>query len=188
MPAQVSSDMTWRADTGRYNRAIITIHWLTALLMFCIIPIGLMMTALPRTSPVRETWFTVHKSIGITILALVILRVIVRAASRAPSYPGTIGRFEHVTASIVQVLLYVIMVWMGVTGYINSFAGGHGFDWFFLFPVPAFVSRNQALAHIATAMHVAGQWAVYTLIAAHVCGAAFHLIVRRDRILHRMLR
>jgi cytochrome b561 len=50
-----------------------------------------------------------------------------------------------------------------------------------------FVPRNQALAHIATAMHVAGQWAVDTLIAAHVCGAAFHLIVQRDRVLHRML-
>jgi cytochrome b561 len=65
---------------------MIAIHWLTALLMFCIIPIGLTMTALPHTSPVRETWFTTHKSIGITILALVILRVIVRATTRAPHY------------------------------------------------------------------------------------------------------
>jgi len=187
MPAQASSDMNWTADTGRYNLAMIAIHWLTALLMFCIIPIGLTMTALPRTAPVRETWFTIHKSIGITILGLVILRVIVRAASRAPSYPGTFGRLEQVTASIVQVLLYVIMVWMCVTGYLNSFAGGHGFDWFFLFPVPDFVPRDQALARLAAGLHVAGQWAVYTLIAAHVLGAAFHLIVRRDRVLQRML-
>jgi cytochrome b561 len=68
MPAPVSSDRNWAGDTRRYNRALIAIHWLTALLMFCIIPIGLTMTALPRTSPVRETWFTVHKSIGLIIL------------------------------------------------------------------------------------------------------------------------
>jgi cytochrome b561 len=80
--------MNWAADTRRYNRALIAIHWLTALLMFCIISIGLTMTALPRTSPVRETWFTVHKSIGLIILGLVTLRVIVRTASRAPVIPG----------------------------------------------------------------------------------------------------
>jgi len=187
MSAQVSSEKNWTADTSRYNRAMIVIHWLTALLMFCTIPIGLMMTAMPRTSPVRETWFTIHKSIGVTILALVILRVIVRALSRAPSYPGTIGRLENVTASSVQFLLYVIMVWMCVTGYLNSLAGGHGFDWFFLFPVPDFVPRNRALAHLASTLHVAGQWAVYTLIAAHFLGAMFHLVARRDRVFHRML-
>jgi cytochrome b561 len=184
---QVPSDAQRGTDRARYNHAIIAIHWLTALLIFCIIPIGLTMTAMPRTSPMRETWFTVHKSIGITILALVILRVIVRAMSRAPGYPGTIGRLEHITASTVQFLLYAIMVWMCLTGYINSLAGGHDFDWFFLFPVTGFVTHNRALANLAITLHVAGQWAVYTLISAHVLGAGFHLIVRRDRVLHRML-
>jgi len=184
---QAPSRINWGDNSDRYNRAMVAIHWLTALLMFCIIPIGLTMTAMPRTSPMRETLFTVHKSIGITILALVILRVIVRAVSRAPSYPGTVGRLEHVTASTVQYLLYAIMVWMCLTGYINSLAGGHGFDWFFLFPVTGFVPPNGALAHLALTLHVAGQWAVYTLIVAHVLGASFHLIVRRDRVFQRML-
>ncbi len=180
--------MKWlHADSGHYNRTIIAIHWLTALLMFCTIPIGLTMTAMPRGAEMRETWFTIHKSIGITILALVILRVIVRAVSRTPDYPATMGRLELVTARVVHVLLYVIIVWMCVSGYITSLAGGHGFDWFFLFPVPNFVPHDRALAQLASTLHVAGQWAVYTLIAAHVLGAVFHLVVRRDRVFRRML-
>lgn len=184
---QAPSDIKRVAYSGRYNSAMIAIHWLTALLMFCIIPIGLTMTAMPRGAPAREMWFTIHKSIGITILALVALRVIIRAVSRTPDYPGTLGRLEHIAASTVQILLYVIMVWMCVSGYVTSLAGGHGFDWFFLFPVPDFVPRDRALEQLASALHVAGQWAVYTLITAHVIGAAFHLIVRRDRVFQRML-
>ena len=184
---QAPSDMKWVADSGRYNSAMIAIHWLTALLMFCIIPIGLTMTAMSREAPAREVLFTIHKSIGITILALVVLRVIVRALSRAPDYPRTLGRLEHVTASAVQYLLYVVMVWMCVSGYVTSLAGGHGFDWFFLFSVPDFVPHDRALQHLASTVHVAGQWAVYTLITAHVLGAVFHLVVRRDRVFQRML-
>lgn len=183
---QVLSDPEWAADS-RYNRAMVAIHWLTALLMLCIIPIGLFMTSMPREAPVRETWFTIHKSIGITILALVVLRVIVRAVSRVPEYPGTLGRLERVTASTVQILLYVIMVWMCVSGYVTSMAGGHGFNWFFLFPVPKLVPHDRALQQLASALHIAGQWAVYALVGAHVLGAVFHLVVRRDRVFQRML-
>jgi cytochrome b561 len=137
--------------------------------------------------PAREMWFTIHKSIGITILVLVVLRVIVRAVGRTPDYPGTMGRLEHAAASAVQILLYFVMAWMCVSGYVTSLAGGHGFDWFFLFPTPDLVPRSRALAHIASVMHIVGQWVVYTLIAAHVLGAAFHLIVRRDGVFQRML-
>jgi cytochrome b561 len=184
---QSPSNVKWAANQGRYNRAMIAVHWLTALLMFCIIPIGLTMTAMSRQAPAREMWFTIHKSIGITILVLVVLRVIVRAVGRTPDYPGTMSRLEHAAASAVQVLLYFVMAWMCVSGYVTSLAGGHGFDWFFLFPMPDLVPRNRALAHVASLMHVTGQWAVYTLIAAHVLGASFHLIVRRDGVFQRML-
>lgn len=174
-------------EGGRYNRALVAIHWFTALLMLAVVLIGLMMTGMPRQAPEREIWFTIHKSIGIAIFGLVLLRLVVRSISRTPAYPATMGRLERGLASVVHVLLYVVLLAMPVSGYITSLAGGHGFDWFFLFKVPDFVPRDRVLSQLAGALHVAGQWAVYTLVAIHIFAACFHVVVRRERIFARML-
>jgi cytochrome b561 len=174
-------------EGGRYNRALIAIHWLTALMMFAVVLIGLRMTEMPRRAPQREIWFTIHKSIGITILALVLLRLIVRSISRTPAYPAAMGMLERAMASVVHMLLYVVLLAMPLSGYITSLSGGHGFDWFFLFRIPDLVPRDQALSHLAAALHVAGQWAVYALVAVHIFGALYHVFVRRERIFARIL-
>jgi cytochrome b561 len=59
----------------RYTSVAQLLHWLTALLMFAVIPVGWHMMMLARGNPQREIWYTVHKSIGLTILALAILRL-----------------------------------------------------------------------------------------------------------------
>ena len=66
----------------RYNGAAQALHWLTALLMFAVLPLAWVMVAVTRDNPSRDALFTLHKSIGMTILALTIVRLVWRAPIR----------------------------------------------------------------------------------------------------------
>jgi len=84
-------------------------------------------------------------------------------------------------------LLYLVLVGMPVSGYLLSAAAGHTVSYFGLFTLPG-LPRDEALAHGAEWLHVAvGQWAVYALVLLHLLGTAWHVAVRRDGVLERML-
>jgi cytochrome b561 len=138
--------------------------------MFAVIPVGRHMMMLTRGDPHRETWYTVHKSIGITILALAILRLGWRWFYPPPPLPGTMASVERFAATLSHWLLYAVLIFMPVSGYLFSAAGNHPIIWFGLITVPVIVSLNPALASLGQALHPAGQWATYGLIILHVLG------------------
>ena len=172
---------------SRYTAAAQAFHWLTALLMLAILPIAWHMTMLGRDDPMRETWYTVHKSLGLTILALSVLRLVWRASHAPPALPRSMARVEVVLAEASHWALYIILFAMPISGYLISAAGGHAVSYFGLFEVPNVVPQNPQLAKAGVAIHLLGQWAVYVLILLHVAATAFHLVARRDAVLDRML-
>ncbi len=177
---------TQPAAGGRYTLTAQALHWITAALMFTVLPLAWVMVNMPRDAPSRGLLFTLHKSIGLTIVALVAVRLLWRATHPAPALVG-LARWEAVTASASHWLLYLIMIGMPVSGYLLSAAGGHPVTYFGLLTLPG-LPKNEALAHAATRAHVAvGQWAVYALILLHVGATVWHVAVRRDGVLNRML-
>ena len=70
--------------TGRYTLAAQALHWITAVLMFTLLPLAWVMVSMPRTAANRELIYTLHKSLGLTVLALVAVRLILRAIHPAP--------------------------------------------------------------------------------------------------------
>lgn len=171
----------------RYTAVAQALHWLTAILIFAILPIAWHMTMLPREAPTRETWFTIHKSIGLTVLALSVIRIIWRGLYPPPPLPSTMGRLEAGAAVLSHWLLYVILFAMPISGYLLSAAGGHPVSYFGLFEIPNIVPESKDVSHIAATIHIVGQWAVYALVVIHVAATAWHLIVPRDAVLERML-
>ena len=171
----------------RYNETAQALHWVTALLMFIAIPLAWVMVVMPKDAPSREFYFTLHKSVGLTVLALVAFRLAWRAAHPAPPSPPSLARWEHAAARASHWLLYVILVGMPVSGYVMSAAGGHAVTYFGLFTLPG-LPHSAAAASWAHWLHVAtGQWAVYALIALHLLATAWHVAIRRDAVLDRML-
>ena len=171
----------------RYNATAQALHWVSALLMFIVIPLAWVMMALPHDAPAREFYFALHKSVGLTILALVAVRLAWRATHPAPPSPSSLARWEHAAARVSHWLLYLILVGMPVSGYVMSAAGGHAVSYFGLFTLPG-LPHNRAIASVAFWLHVAtGQWAVYALIALHLLATVWHVAVRRDAVLGRML-
>jgi cytochrome b561 len=126
-----------------------------------------------------------HKSVGLTILAIVVLRIVWRMIRPAPPDPQAprlltlIGRINHW-------LLYAIFLIMPVSGYLLSALSGRDTPYFWLFTVPG-LPKDDAAQKVAESIHVAGQWFVYALVVLHVAGTVWHLVIRRDGLLERML-
>src|SRR5271163_4992794 len=167
----------------RYNGAAQALHWLTALLMFAVLPLAWVMVAVTRDNPSRDALFTLHKSIGMAILALTIVRLVWRGANPVPAFPTRLSRWETVPA---RLLLYLILLVMPISGYVLSTASGHPVTFFGLFEFPS-LPQNKLLAQLAVDIHLLTQWGVNALIALHILATTWHILLRRDAVLDRML-
>ena len=175
------------AAGGRYTLTAQALHWVTAALMFTVLPLAWVMVNMPHTAPSRDWIYTLHKSVGLTILSLVAFRLAWRAAHPAPPLAGNLARWERTSAFASHWLLYLILIGMPVSGFLLSAAAGHPTSYFGLFTIPA-LAKNEALSHAAAWVHVAtGQWLVYALVLLHIAATAWHVAVRRDGVLERML-
>ncbi|MGB8422040.1 cytochrome b [Paraburkholderia sp.] len=188
-PSHASSAGSTALPSGRltYSLTLRVLHWLTALCMFIVIPLAWYMTNLDRHDPMRGNWRNLHKSIGLTILLLTLIRLVARLSGNAPPLPASIPAFEQTLAHIGHGLLYVILFAMPISGYINSYGGGHPVNWFWLFQVPGVVPQDKALAHLAGSIHGLLAWATYALIAGHVLAVTYHQLIQRIDILGRMM-
>lgn len=174
------------ADHPRYTGVAQLFHWVTAALVFSTIPIAWVMANMPENAHSRDTLFMLHKSLGLTILAIVALRLAWRAAHPAPKLDGRLARWEKMSSNISHWMLYIILIGMPVSGFIMSTAGGYPND-FFGYTLPSF-HKNQVLMQIGGLIHmVIGQWMLYALIVVHVAATVWHTAVRRDLVLDRML-
>ena len=171
----------------RYSGAMQAFHWLTAALMFAILPLAWVMVSLPDDAAGRGLLYTLHKSVGVTILALVAVRLAWRSSRPVvpPVQPGTPG-WMATAGRANHWLLYAILFAMPVSGYVMSSAGGHPVSYFGLFTLPS-LPLNKAAAGAALTVHLLVQWAVYALVALHLLATAWHVAVRRDGLLAREL-
>jgi len=164
-------DSTVKADQ-QYTLTAQALHWITAVLMFTVLPVAWVMMNMPETAHARGLLFTLHKSIGLSIVMLVAIRLTWRAMHPAPPLTGGLSRWEKGAA---------------ISGYLLDATGGYPISYFGLFSVPV-LSKIPMVANLATWVHVAvGQWLVYALILLHVAATVWHVTIRRDGVLNRML-
>ena len=179
--------MSTTTTARRYTLTAQALHWLTALLMLCVVPLAWIMLSLAKSDPSRGFYFNLHKSFGLTILAIVAVRLVWRATHPAPPLPAGFERWNRAMAFASHWLLYLVLLGMPISGYILSSAGGFPVHYFGLFTLPQ-LPKNPALANAADWVHVGlGQWMVYGLVALHVLATTWHVAVRRDGVLGRML-
>jgi cytochrome b561 len=176
------------AASRRYTVTAQALHWVVAALIFLVVPIAWVMVNMEHTAKLRDTLFMLHKSIGITILLLVAVRLAWRAAHPPPPLPGSLGRVLSGLAIASHWLLYLILLGMPISGYVMEIAGGYKVALFGAFEVPSLVPRSHGLAEAALWVHIAiGQWLLYALVLLHIAATIFHVAIRRDGVLARML-
>lgn len=163
------------------------LHWVIVVLLLGMSIVGLLMGELPST-PSYFWVYTAHKSTGLMILTLVLLRLGWRLYAGAPRpVPGT-PSWQHRVAVVTHVLLYALILAMPLSGWLfDSASGLRPLRWFGLFDVPKLVAPDEALASFA---HGAHEWlflAIVALVALHAGAALYHHLFLRDATLLRML-
>jgi cytochrome b561 len=174
-------------DDGRYDRVARALHWLVAALAVIVVSLGLASTAAARNTPARDGLLLLHRSIGLTILALMLFRALWRGRHPPPLLPSALPRLEAVLARLSHLGLYLIFIAMPLAGYVNAAAAGHPVSLFGIVSIPPLLPVDERVSQVAIAVHLAGQYLVYLLVALHIAGALYHTIVRRDGVLGRML-
>lgn len=172
--------------SARYTRTAVWFHWLLGIALLGQIAFGFLLDEIaPRATPERSGVVNLHKSIGIVLGLLIVLRIVWRLSHASPPWPAVMGEMERRAARTVHVALYVCMVVMPLSGYIASNFSRFGITFFgFAWPpwgppLPS-VYAFFGLVHVTTAM-------VFTvLIAGHVLAALKHAF-DRDGVFGRML-
>jgi cytochrome b561 len=170
-----------------YDPAARAAHWIVAALAIAVIGLGWALVGAPRGSDSRELLLLLHRSVGLLILILMVFRIIWRLTHPPPPFPAGFPRLEAAAAYANHALLYVFFLVMPLSGLLNAAAAGHSVSFFGLFAIPPLIPENPLLAKVAIAIHLAGQFVIYALVAVHVAAALTHHFVRRNHILDRML-
>lgn len=127
-----------------------------------------------------------HKSVGITILALAIIRLLVRFASKPPTLPHSIPKWQRVASHTSHGLLYGFLFALPITGWLMSSAKAYSVSWFNLFALPDFVSPSESLAETLHAAHHYLAEALFVVALIHILAALKHHFIDKDDILKRM--
>jgi cytochrome b561 len=185
--AKPAIDANAHASAGvqRYAGLLIALHWLIALGIVGLLALGLYMVGLPKGLPVKATLINLHKSIGLTVFLLVLLRIVARMVLHRPPLPP-MPPWQRAAARTTQGLLYVGMVAMPLAGYLGSSFNSYGTR-FWGMPLPKWGWDDAHLRGLFFGLHMAIGYALIALIVLHVAGAFKHQWIDRDNLLARML-
>ena len=175
------------SSAARYSGGAILLHWLIAILILLNFAAVWVADGMPK--PEKMQVMANHKAIGLTILALSLLRILWRMTHRAPPFAAEVKRWEAALARTVHTLFYVLIIAIPLTGWamVSSFGKGKPVSWFGLFDVPALpVSSDRAVGGAFHDLHENLAIAALLLLALHVAGALKHQFFDRDGTLGRM--
>ncbi|MDE3059731.1 MAG: cytochrome b [Pseudomonadota bacterium] len=178
--------MPWRNTRETYGSVAKTLHWLIFLMIAGMLTVGFIMTDMPN-SPDKFKLYGLHKSFGISVLALVTLRLLWKAANIQPVLPDGMRVWEKWAAHAGHALLYVLIIAMPFSGWAMSSAAGLPVSVFGWFTVPNLVAPDKALKHDLQELHETLAWVLIVAVTLHVLAALLHHFYYKDNVLRRML-
>lgn len=178
--------MTLKNTPDRWGGISQLLHWLVVVLILTMAYLGLTMGDLPN-GPDKIQTYALHKSIGITILALVVLRLLWRLYAGTPHpVPGS-PRWQERIAGLTHFAIYALLFAIPLSGWVLNSAAGFPLQWFHLINLPHIVERNHDLHELAEEAHEIMFWLLAFLVVAHAGAAFYHHLFQRDATLARML-
>jgi cytochrome b561 len=177
--------MPTMTQVSRYHPLLVTLHWLLAALIIAMLFVGFFVLAnMPNSEPQKIGILLVHMSVGTLILALILIRFVVRMLTAKPAEATTGSPLLDRIARVVHYGFYLLIVLMVTSGYATGILAGLNKSVFQRSgdPLPAsFEIYPSFVAHSYIGVLLAG------LIVLHVAAALFHQFARKDRLLSRML-
>lgn len=193
-------------STTRYTKTAIILHWLIALGVFVMFALGWYMSELPKDAPklmsldlfdlgvytwqfteeatARAFYFNLHKSIGVTLFALILFRVFWRITHRPPAMLASIKTWERKLATGAHHLLYLLMVALPVSGIIMATYSKYGIKWFGIDLIQGL--DNKDLRELFKEAHEVIGVIILLVIILHIAGALKHQLIDKDETSKRM--
>lgn len=185
----------------RYGAVAMLLHWLIAFAIIGMIILGLYMTDLPNNASDKFYLYQLHKSIGLTILGLSVLRLAWRLINPIPHLPAHLGLFERVAAHLTHYAFYGIMIGLPFTGWMMVSVSPLEMPTLYFeqltlevphlpameWPLIKDFGSAQAAEDALKAVH---KWLAYgtiALLVLHIAAAMFHALILNDDVLRRML-
>lgn len=190
----------------RYTKTAIVLHWLIALAIFAMFALGWYMSELPKEAPKQMafdlfdlgvyTWqlaeeasprtfyFNLHKSIGVTLLALIAIRVLWRVTHRPPALLSSYKAWEKKLATGTHHLLYLLMVAMPLSGLIMAVNSKYGVKWFGMDFIGGL--DNSVVRDLFKEVHETVGALLLIVVILHIAGALKHKFIDKDDTMKRM--
>lgn len=190
----------------RYTKTAVVLHWLIAIGIFLMFALGWFMTELPKEAPKQMaydlfnvgiyTWqlaeeasprtfyFNLHKSIGVTLLALITIRILWRVTHKSPALLISYKAWERKLATGVHHLLYLLMIALPVSGIIMATYSKYGIKWF---GIPLIKGLdNTPMREVFEEIHEVIGLIVLLIVILHIAGALKHKFIDKDETMKRM--
>ena len=178
--------MTFRNTTVRWGHVSQFLHWLIVVLLIVQVTLATIADDLPLGMK-KLAMLARHKSVGITILGLAVLRLVWRWMHPTPLLPDTLKPYERVLASLTHAGLYILLFAMPLSGWMMSSARGFPVSWFGFIQLPDPVAKNKAVYDAMVETHHTLAWVLYAIVTIHVLAALKHHFMLKDHVLKRML-
>jgi cytochrome b561 len=191
---------------SRYTKTAIILHWLIALGVFVMFALGWYMSDLPKEAPklmsldvfdlgiytwqfaeetsARAFYFNLHKSIGVTLFALILIRIFWRITHRPPAMLPSLKAWERKLATGAHHLLYLLMVALPVSGIIMATYSKYGIKWFGLDLIQGLDDKN--MREFFKESHEVIGVIILLVIILHIAGALKHQFIDKDETSKRM--
>lgn len=176
----------------KYPLSLRVLHWGIALIIFGLLSLGWYMVPYQEGEPIWDQFYYFHKSFGVLVFMLIVLRLIIRLRATVPELPGSLPRLDLRLAKFGHVALYVLMFTTPILGYLmsSSYEYSDGVYLFSLFDIPEVLPKSEAAFELFNLAHAVSAYSLLTLVVLHVCGVVKHRFFDRNKdndVLPRML-
>lgn len=161
-------------------------HWFIAIAIIGLLIVGFNMSSMEASNQKWQLYF-LHKSLGVTILILVVLRLTWRLTNTQPDLPFDLPLWQKAASKITHYLLYLLMLVMPLSGIMMSRYGGYEINVFNLFIIPPFAEKKPELGKLFYEIHEISAFILSGLICVHILAGLYHHFIRKDYVLSRML-
>ena len=168
----------------RYSRPALYLHWLVAILIVGLLCLGWYMMEIEK-EPGSDWYFNLHRSLGLTLAGLVVLRLLWRLSHRPAELPDNVPFWEKKLSLATHWLLYACIVVMPLTGYLGSAYNKSGVAFFGL-KLPFWAATSRELSKLFFTIHATLVWVIVAAVVVHALGGFKHLLLDKDKVFHRM--
>ena len=168
--------LTAKNESNRYGKVSRMLHWTIAILFISLIPMGIFASMIPEDTEYRNAYYVVHKTIGVTVFLLVIVRLIWNRLSRRPSLDSDLTSREEKLAHRAHNTLYFMMLAIPITGFMMT--SYHGYETYFFFWEMQPLWEQSEIYQVWGGFHkYLLPYLLYIVLGAHILGALKHQFI-----------